>query len=103
MELSAEDFSAPSGRATRAIITEYDLPARTRQPHDVIVDSDGMVWYISFGEQILGRLDPKTGKTTEFPIPILKPQSPTGELALRPGPGRKSLDWHDVPGRLRKI
>jgi virginiamycin B lyase len=66
------------------IITEYDLPARTRQPHDVIVDSDGMVWYISFGEQILGKLDPKTGKTTEFPIPILKPASPTGELALRP-------------------
>jgi streptogramin lyase len=77
-------FPRPSGRATRAVITEYDLPARTRQPHDVIVDSDGMVWYISFGEQILGRLDPKTGKTTEFPIPILKPASPTGELALRP-------------------
>ena len=77
-------FPRPSGRATRVIVTEYDLPARTRQPHDVIVDSDGMVWYISFGEQILGRLDPKTGKTTEFSIPILKPQSPTGELALRP-------------------
>lgn len=77
-------FPRPSGRATRAIITEYDLPARTRQPHDVIVDSDGMVWYISFGEQILGRLDPKTGKTTEFPVPLLKPGSPTGELALRP-------------------
>jgi len=76
-------FPRPSGRATRAIITEYDLPARTRQPHDVIVDSDGMVWYISFGEQILGRLDPKTGKTTEFPVPLLKPASPTGELALR--------------------
>jgi virginiamycin B lyase len=77
-------FPRPSGRATRMIITEYDLPVRTRQPHDVIVDSDGMVWYISFGEQILGKLDPKTGKTTEFPIPILKPASPTGELALRP-------------------
>jgi virginiamycin B lyase len=77
-------FPRPTGRATRAIVTEYDLPARTRQPHDVIVDSDGMVWYISFGEQILGRLDPKTGKTTEFSIPILKPGSPTGELVLRP-------------------
>ena len=77
-------FPRPSGRATRVIITEYDLPARTRQPHDVIVDSDGMVWYINFGEQILGKLDPKTGKTTEFSIPVLKPGSPTGELALRP-------------------
>ena len=76
-------FPRPTGRATRAIITEYDLPKRTRQPHDVILDSDGMVWYISFGEQILGKLDPKTGKTTEFPVPVLKPGSPTGELALR--------------------
>ncbi len=81
---SLKTFPRPSGRATRVVVTEYDLPARTRQPHDVIVDSDGMVWYISFGEQILGKLDPKTGKTKEFPIPILKPESPTGELALRP-------------------
>ncbi|HVA95581.1 MAG TPA: carboxypeptidase regulatory-like domain-containing protein [Candidatus Dormibacteraeota bacterium] len=79
-------FPRPKGIATRALITEYDLPARTRQPHDVYVDSDGMVWYISFGEQVLGRLDPKTGKTTEFAIPTLKPKSPKGELALRPDP-----------------
>jgi streptogramin lyase len=82
-EYPLKTFPRPTGRATRAIITEYDLPARTRQPHDVILDSDGMVWYISFGEQILGKLDPKTGKTTEFPVPVLKPGSPTGELALR--------------------
>lgn len=77
-------FPRPTGKATRALITEYDLPARTRQPHDVYVDSDGMVWYISFGEQVLGKLDPKTGKVTEFTIPTLRPQVPTGELALRP-------------------
>jgi virginiamycin B lyase len=77
-------FPRPTGRATHVIITEYDLPKATRQPHDVIVDSDGMAWYISFGEQIIGKLDPKTGKTTEFPVPLLKPGSPIGELALRP-------------------
>jgi streptogramin lyase len=27
----------------------------------VIVDADGIAWYSSFGEQNLGRLDPKTG------------------------------------------
>ncbi len=79
-------FPRPKGVATHALITEYDLPKRTRQPHDVYVDSDGMVWYISFGEQVLGKLDPKTGKTTEFAIPVLKPKSPKGELALRPDP-----------------
>src|SRR6267154_232833 len=77
-------FPRPTGRATRVIITEYDLPKPTRQPHDVIVDSDGMAWYISFGEQIIGKLDPKTGNTTEFPVPVLKPGSPIGELSLRP-------------------
>jgi len=39
----------PTGRGTRVIITEYDLPRETIEPHDVIVDADGMVWYSSFG------------------------------------------------------
>jgi streptogramin lyase len=73
----------PSGTATQVIYTEYDLPQRTRQPHDVIVDSTGMAWYASFGEQILGRLDPRTGKVTEYPIPTLKPEAPTGILGVR--------------------
>ena len=73
----------PKGRATQVIYTEYDLPQRTRQPHDVIVDSDGMVWYASFGEQVLGKLDPRTGKITEYTVPRLKANLPTGILALR--------------------
>src|ERR1043166_8055078 len=40
-----------TGKATRVIITEYDLPRETIQPHDVIVDTDGIAWYSSFGEQ----------------------------------------------------
>src|SRR5262249_4469565 len=63
----------PKGKATRVIYTEYDLPERTRQPHDVTVDSQGYAWYASFGEQILGRLDPKTGAVNEWPIPVMKP------------------------------
>ena len=73
----------PSGRATRVIYTEYDLPRETISPHDVIVDPDGIVWFSSFGEQNLGRLDPKTGQVTEFPIPEHKPGFPTGGLGLR--------------------
>jgi hypothetical protein len=33
-------FPRPAGRATRVIITEYDLPRKEIQPHDVIVDPD---------------------------------------------------------------
>jgi len=73
----------PTGKATQVVYTEYDLPKKTRQPHDVVVDSKGMVWYASFGEQILGKLDPRTGQATEYPVPLLKPGSPTGILALR--------------------
>jgi Carboxypeptidase regulatory-like domain len=73
----------PSGKATEVIYTTYDLPRRTRQPHDVIVDDAGLAWYASFGEQILGKLDPKTAKVTEYPIPLLKPTAPTGILDMR--------------------
>src|SRR6201993_1450225 len=73
----------PTGRATRVVYTEYALPRETISPHDVVVDSDGIVWFSSFGEQNLGRLDPKTGKVTEYPIPEHKPGFPTGGLGLR--------------------
>ena len=73
----------PTGRSTRVIITEYDLPRDAIEPHDVIVDEEGIAWYSSFGEQNLGRLDPKTGEVVEFPIPLHKPGFPTGLLGLR--------------------
>ncbi|HJZ71032.1 MAG TPA: amidohydrolase family protein [Vicinamibacterales bacterium] len=73
----------PTGKATQVIYTEYDLPQRTRQPHDVIVDSTGTAWYASFGEQILGKLDPKTGQIIEYEIPTLKEAAPTGILGVR--------------------
>jgi len=75
-------FPRPKGRATQVIVTEYDLPERTRQPHDVVVDSEGTAWYASFGEPILGKLDPKSGKTTEYPIPVLKSGAIMGNLDL---------------------
>lgn len=73
----------PKGRATHAIITEYDLPRPLAMPHDVVVDSDGMAWYSDFGEQFIGKVDPKTGKVTEYPVPMLKKGFPTGTLDLQ--------------------
>jgi streptogramin lyase len=75
----------PTGRATRVIITEYELPRPDlTEPHDVVVDptGTGTVWYSNFGEQNLGELDPRTGKVTEYPLPLLKPDAPTGALDL---------------------
>src|SRR6266705_1827648 len=82
-EYPLKTLPRPTGRATRAIITEYDLPRETVEPHDVVVDKDGIAWYSNFGEQTLGRLDPRTGKVTEYQLPLLKPEFPTGSLGLR--------------------
>jgi virginiamycin B lyase len=74
----------PSGRATHVVITEYDLPRRTMEPHDVVLDSDGIAWFSNFGEASLGRLDPRTGEVKEYPIPEIKKGFPTGALDLEP-------------------
>jgi virginiamycin B lyase len=72
----------PTGRATEVIITEYDLPRDSIEPHDVIVGKDGTVWYTNFGEQNIGKMDPKTGKVTEVNLPELKEGWPQGSLSL---------------------
>ena len=71
-------FPRPKGRATQVIITEYDLPTRAAGPHDVLADKEGFVWYSDFGRPLLGKLDPRTGAVTEYPLPILKPGYPEG-------------------------
>jgi virginiamycin B lyase len=73
----------PTGRGTRVVITEWDLPRPTIQPHDVIVDARGIAWYCDFGDQKIGTLDPKTGKVTEISLPELKKGSPNGSLSAR--------------------
>jgi streptogramin lyase len=75
-----------TGKATHVIITEYHLPRPTIEPHDVVVDSDGIVWFSEFGDNALGRLDPKTGKVAEYTIPRLKSGDPLGTLNLELGP-----------------
>ena len=74
----------PRGRATRVLITEYDLPRRVIAPHDVLTDAAGMVWYSNFVENTLGRLDPRTGAHAEFTWPTIKPGAPAGSLAMEP-------------------
>jgi virginiamycin B lyase len=76
----------PTGRATHVIITEYALPRADAQPHDVVVDRDGMVWYADFGHQFVGELDPATGKVTDYPLPLVKTGFPTGTLDLESDP-----------------
>jgi streptogramin lyase len=72
----------PTGRATRVVVTEYDLPRKRIQPHDVVLDADGMVWFSHFGELYLGKMDPRTGQVWQYPVPVIKPGAPVGTLDL---------------------
>jgi streptogramin lyase len=85
-EFPLKTLPRPKGRATRVIVTEYDLPRKDAQPHDVVVDADGQVWYSDFGAQFVGELDPKTGKATDYAVPVLKPEQPKGGLDLELAP-----------------
>jgi virginiamycin B lyase len=84
----------PTGRATRAIITEYEMPRPTTEPHDVLVDKDGMVWYSDFGELFISKFDPKTLKLTEYPVKEFKPGAPVGNLSLEPD--KNGTLWFDT-------
>ena len=44
------------------------------------------MWFSHFSEQFLSKLDPKTGKVTDYPIPVLKPNHPKGTLDLEVDP-----------------
>lgn len=81
-EYHFKTFPRPTGKATHVLITEYDLPRPTIEPHDVIVDETGTVWYTNFGEMFIGKLDPKTGAHKEYPVPELKPGYPQGLLDI---------------------
>ena len=79
-EFPLKTLPRPKGRATRVMITKYDLPRPDAQVHDAIVDREGMVWYTDFGNHYVGKLDPKTAKVVEYLLPDHKPNFPFGSL-----------------------
>jgi virginiamycin B lyase len=67
----------PKGKATEVMYTTYDLPRPDAAPHDTTIDAQGNIWYSDFDSQFIGKLDPKTGKVVEYPVPLGR----TGPLA----------------------
>jgi len=53
----------PSGE-----ITEYEIPTRGSSPTDVAVDAQGVVWFLEFRGNKIGRFE--NGKFTEFAAPV---------------------------------
>lgn len=75
-------FPRPKGAQTRVIITEYNLPGPSL-PHDAAVGHDGFIYYDDFQRPLIGRLDPKTGQTKEWNLPVLRPGYPEGLLTIK--------------------
>jgi streptogramin lyase len=76
-EMTLKTLPRPKGKATQVIYTMYDLPRPDASPHDEVFDAQGNVWYSDFNSQFIGKLDPKTGKVVEYPIP----QNRLGQIA----------------------
>ncbi len=47
---------------------EWELPPGAN-PHGLLVDDKGIVWYTGNGNGTIGRLEPKSGKVTEYRTP----------------------------------
>jgi streptogramin lyase len=71
----------PTGRSTRAIVTEYSVGKSVTEPHDVLVRG-GQVWYSDFGNEFISKFDPKTLQLTEYPVKKFKPEAPEGNLSI---------------------
>jgi virginiamycin B lyase len=82
MEYPLKTLPRPTGRSTKVVVTEYDLPRKNAMPHDVIVDRDGQVWYSDFGAQFVGVMDPKSGETKDIAVPVIRPEQPKGGLDI---------------------
>jgi streptogramin lyase len=97
-------FPRPKGKATQVIYTTYDLPRADSAPHDEERDAQGNVWISDFQSAILSKLDPKTGKVTEYPIPIQKPVDkgfPTGGLQI--AIDKQGNIWEGTMGQAQAV
>src|SRR2546430_4467809 len=56
----------PAPRSPLPVVVEYPLPRPKAFPHDPAVGADGIVWYTDQANSYIGRLDPATGKVTDY-------------------------------------
>jgi virginiamycin B lyase len=93
-QYSLKTLPRPTGQSTHVIVTEYDVVRPTTEPHDVVLDKEGNVWYSDFGELFISKFDPKTLKLTEYPTKKFKTDAPEGNLSLEFD--RKGKLWFDT-------
>jgi streptogramin lyase len=65
------------------IVNTYPLSFNS-QPFDLVVGPDGAIWFTEFLANFIGRIDPVTGATNEYPVPTLT-AGPWGILSAPDG------------------
>lgn len=60
---------------------DWTVPTPGSRPHDPLAAPDGTLWYSGQMANVLGHLDPKTGKITEYKLPPM-----SGPHGLKFGP-----------------
>jgi len=78
----ATPTSTPSVGAPNGQFTEWSIGSTT-QPHDVVVDSSGNVWFLETGANKVGRLTPTTPDFTLSATPTISiPQGGSGMVTI---------------------
>ena len=54
--------------SAKVTIKEWIVPTPGSRPHDPLATADGAIWYTGQFANVLGRLDPKTGRIKEYPL-----------------------------------
>jgi virginiamycin B lyase len=86
-------FPRPKGKETQVIVTMYELKRPLAKPHDVQIGPDGLVYYNDFNDNVIGKLNPKTGETKEYRYPYM------GEKGSFTPIGNRTM-MHDGKGKF---
>ncbi len=73
----------PTGIATKAIVTTWEIPRKDAVAHDSVVDSKGRVWYNEENSWVVGMLDPKTNTIAEYEAKSTEPDEDTSIAGAR--------------------
>ncbi|MDX1499429.1 MAG: carboxypeptidase regulatory-like domain-containing protein [Woeseiaceae bacterium] len=65
-----KEMPYPTGPATEVIVREYELPRLYLATHDVAQDADDQLWYSPHRAPRVGAVDPATGLTKEYYVPV---------------------------------
>ncbi len=75
VEFGANKIATIDGKMA---VHEYTLPDAAARQRRIAISPDDVIWYTDFARGFLGRLDPKSGKVSEWPTPSGPKSQPYG-------------------------